>query len=48
MLTYYNAIIMCYNVIMKQGSWRIFCAGAVMIPDDSLLFQKAGTVGLRT
>ena len=35
MLIYYNAI------IMKQGSGRIFCAGAVTIHHDSVLFQKA-------
>ena len=42
MLIYYNAI------IMKQGSYRIFCAGAFMIHHDSVLFQKAGTTGHRT
>ena len=33
---------------MKQGSCSIFCAGTFMIHHDSVLFQKAGTTGLRT
>ena len=42
MLIYYNAI------IMKQGSCSIFCSGTFMSSHDSVLFQKAGTTGLRT
>ena len=42
MLIYYNAI------IMKQRSGSIFCSGVYMIHYYSVLFQKAGTTGLRT
>ena len=34
--------------IMKQESCSIFCSGAFMSHRDSVLFQKAGTTGLRT
>ena len=42
MLIYYNAI------IMKQGSCSVFCAGPFMSHHDSALFQKAGSISLRT
>ena len=38
-----------YNVIkMKHGPCSTFCTGAVMIHQDSELFQKVGTTSLRT
>ena len=40
MLIYYN------DIIMKQESRSIFCAGAFMSHHDSALFQKAGTTVL--
>ena len=42
MLIYYN------DIIMKQGSYSVFCTGAFMSHHDSVFFQKAGTTGLRT
>ena len=40
-------LIYCNDIIMKQGSYSFFCAGAVMIHHDSAVFQKVGTMGLR-
>ena len=41
-------LIYCNAILMKQESHSVFCRGAFMSHHDSLLFQKAGTTGLRT